>query len=85
MIKDVLKGISQGKTLAEIAEELNMEYSALMGMIEQLIKMGYIIAVDRNPKELAFCKTCALYKVCSKKGPKIYYLTDKGKRAINLN
>ncbi len=82
MIKDVLRGISQGKTLAQIAEELNMEYSALMGMIEHLIKMGYIIAVDRKPQEISACKTCPLYKVCSKNGPKIYYLTEKGKRAI---
>ena len=82
MIKDVLRGISEGKTLAQIAEEMNMEYSALMGMIEHLIKMGYIIAVDRKPQELSACKTCPLYKVCSKNGPKIYYLTEKGKKAI---
>ncbi len=82
MIKDVLRGISQGKTLAQIAEELNMEYSALMSMIKHLIKMGYIIGVDRKPQELSACKTCPLYKVCSKNGPKIYYLTEKGKRAI---
>ncbi|EDY35101.1 hypothetical protein ABOONEI_2643 [Aciduliprofundum boonei T469] len=82
MIKDVLRGIYQGKSIAQIAEELNMEYSALMSMIEHLIKMGYILAADRKPQELGPCKTCPLYKVCSQNGPKIYYLTEKGKRAI---
>ncbi|AGB04496.1 FeoC like transcriptional regulator [Aciduliprofundum sp. MAR08-339] len=82
MIKEVLRGIDSGKTLAEIAEELNMEYSALLGMVEHLEKMGYLHSSERSGDMLLMCKTCALYRVCSKHGPKIYYLTEKGKRAI---
>ncbi len=82
MMKDVLRGIAQGKTLSEIAEELNMEYSALLGLVEHLVKMGYLKTAERGGSELAICKTCALYKICSKKGPKLYYLTEKGRRAI---
>jgi len=81
MIKEVLRKIQEGKTLAEISQEMNMEYSALMGLVEHLIKMGYLEAIDRKNEDILVCKACPLFDVCSKKGLKIYYLTEKGKRA----
>ena len=84
MIKDVLRRIYAGETLAEIAEALQMEPEALMGMVEHLVKMGYLEERKRSPEESAGCRTCPLYKVCSQKELKIYYLTDKGKRLIGV-
>ncbi len=81
MIKEVLRKIGEGKTLAEISKEMDMEYSALMGLVEHLVKMGYLTTRDRGDEEIGICKSCPLFEICSKKGPKVYYLTEKGERA----
>jgi len=81
MIREVLKKIQAGKTLAEISKDMGMEYSALLGLVEHLVKMGYLETRERRKDEISVCKTCPLFELCSKKGPKIYYLTEKGKRA----
>ncbi len=81
MIKEILRKIEEGKTLAEISEEMNMEYSALIGLVEHLVKMGYLTTRDRGKEEIRTCKSCPLFEICSKKGPKVYYLTEKGKKA----
>ena len=83
MIKDVLKLLSEGKTIYEIANIMDMEYSAVMGMIEHMVNMGYLKVQERNENEVALCKTCPLFKVCSKKGLKIYSLTDKALKMIS--
>jgi len=85
MMKDVLLKISEGKTIAEIAEELNMEYSAAIGIIEHLVKLGYLEERKRSDEESRICKSCPLYKVCSKKEFKIYYLTEKGRKLLRID
>jgi len=82
MIKEVLRKIGEGKTLAEISKEMNMEYSALLGLVEHLVKMGYLETRDRQGEEIKVCKSCPLFEICSKEGAKIYYLTEKGKRVV---
>ncbi len=78
MIKGVLREICKGKTLAEIAEDLGMEYTALIAMLEHLVKMGYL---EKGKKEnTGLCASCPLQKVCSKRNYTVYFLTDKGKK-----
>ncbi len=84
MIKEVLQRIYNGETLAEIAESLKMEVGALMGMVEHLVKMGYLEERKRTPEESIGCRTCPLYRVCSKKELRVYYLTDKGRKLIGV-
>ena len=84
MMKNVLKRIGEGKTIVEIAEELNMEYSAVMGIIEHLVKLGYLKERKRDEEERKFCRSCPLFQVCSKKELKIYYLTEKGRRLVGM-
>jgi hypothetical protein len=83
MIKEVLVRIHRGETLAEIERELGMEHSALLGMLDRMVKMGLLEMRERKPEEQGVCKTCPLREVCGKNGPKVYYLTEKGLRAIN--
>lgn len=80
MMKNILKRIGEGKTIVEIAKELNMEYSTVMGIIEHLVKLGYL--EERKGNERKFCRSCPLFKLCSKKEFKIYYLTEKGRRLV---
>ena len=83
MIREVLRRIGEGKTLAEIEEELGMEHSALTGMLEHLARMGYVEIRDRKEGETGVCSSCPLREVCRKNGAKVYYLTERGRRAIN--
>ena len=83
MLKEILLMISQGKTLAEIEREMNVEHSALLGMLETLVRMGYLEVRERNAEEMDVCSSCPLREVCGRNGPKIYLLTERGRRAIN--
>ncbi len=83
MIRDVLIRIHRGETLAQIEDELGMEHSALLGMLDRMVKMGLLEVRERTAGEQGVCKTCPLREVCGKNGPKVYYLTEKGLRAIN--
>ncbi len=85
MMKDVLLKIAQGKTIAEIANELNMDYSAVLGIIEHLVKLGYLEERKRTQEEAKICRSCPLFKVCSKRELRFFYLTEKGKRALRMN
>ena len=82
MIKKILNLVAQGRTIYEISQIMDMEYSAVMGMLEHLVKMGYLEERKRNEKEMSFCASCKMYKKCSKKELKIYYLTERGKKLI---
>ena len=83
MIKRALREICEGKTIAEIAEDLGMEYSALIAMLEHLVKMGYLI---KGKKEnTGPCASCPLQNVCSRRNYTVYFLTDKGKKLVNVN
>ena len=80
MIKKVLRGICEGKTLAEISEEMDMEYSALIAMLEHMVKMGYLVRGKKENNEI--CSTCPLQKVCSERSYTVYFLTEKGKKLV---
>ena len=60
MIKEILRKIQAGKTLAEISEEMSMEYSALLALLEHLVKIGYLETRERVDDEVEACKTCPL-------------------------
>ncbi len=78
MIKKVLKMLCEGKTLAEISELMGMEYSALIGMLEHMVKMGYLVRGKKQ--DMGKCSSCPLRKVCSQRNYVVYYLTEKGKK-----
>ena len=78
MIKRVLRGICKGKTLAEISNEMGMEYSALISMLEHLVKMGYLTKGKKENNTM--CASCPLQKVCAQRNYTVYFLTDKGKK-----
>ena len=82
MIRKVLELINDGKTIYEISVVLDMDYSAVVGMIEHLIKLGYLEEEKRNNLEIKMCSNCPLREFCSKKGFKRYYLTEKGHKVI---
>ncbi len=85
MMKKIIKRIWEGRTIAQISEELNMEYSAVMGIIEHLVKLGYLEERKRNDEEAKICRSCPLFRVCSKRELKIYYLTEKGRKLLGVN
>ncbi len=78
MIKKVLERICAGWTLAEISQNLNMEYSALISMLEHLVKLGYLTKGTKT--DTGTCKTCPLREHCSERNYTIYFLTDKGRK-----
>ncbi len=82
MIKKLLRLINEGKTIYEIARILNMDYSAVDGMIKHLLKLGYLEERKRESKEMLFCSKCPLRKFCADKGFRVYYLTEKGKKIV---
>ncbi len=58
--------------------ELNMEYSALIAMMENMVRMGYLTHGEK--KDVGACKTCPLNEICSKRNYKVFFLTDKGRK-----
>ncbi len=68
----------EGKTIAEIAEELKMEPSALIAMMENMVRMGYLTHGERENRGV--CSTCPLNKICSKRNYRVFFLTEKGRR-----
>lgn len=84
MIKKLLELIKEGKTIYEISQVLDMDYSAVVGMIEHLVKLGYLKEEKRNNVELKMCSKCPLRNFCSKRGFKSYYLTEKGRRVLGI-
>ena len=79
-IKRVLELISEGKTLHEISKSLDMEYDALIAMLEHLVEMGYLSHGTQESQ--GRCRTCPLNKVCASRNYRIYFLTEKGKKLI---
>jgi len=82
MIRKLLELIKEGKTIYEISEILDMDYSAVSGMIEHLVKLGYLKEEKRKDVELKMCSKCPLHNFCFKKGFKRYYLSEKGQKVI---
>ena len=82
MIRKLLEMIKEGKTIYEISRILDMDYSAVVGMIEHLVKLGYLKEEERDKIEIKMCSKCPLRNFCSKKGFKKYYLTERGYRVI---
>lgn len=82
MIKKVLTLLSEGKTIYEISQIMDMDYSAVMGLLEHLVKLGYLEERKRDENETSLCRSCPLYKICSKKSLKIYYLTERGRKIV---
>ncbi len=89
MIKKVLELIYAGKTIPEIEKELKMEHSALMGMLEHMVKLGYLsrempaASCERN--DASICARCPLKKVCVRMDTVIYTITPKGINLLKRN
>ena len=75
--RELLKKISEGKTLDSIAKELDMRESTLHARVDSFIHQGYIAEIKYDSS----CSMCPLN--CNSKsscdsGIKAYAVTDKG-------
>lgn len=81
-IKEVLLKISEGKTIAAIAKELDMREATLRAMIEFMVERGYLKEFESG----GGCAGCPINRKCKehalKGNLKIYALTGKGKEYI---
>jgi hypothetical protein len=77
-----------GMSLRDMSRELEIERSALEDRMNSLVRSGYI-------KEISFtaecgskkCKDCPMTSSCDSDQdlfPKVFELTDKGRRALNM-
>ncbi len=89
MIKRVLELIHAGKTIPEIEEELKMEHSALVGMLEHMVKLGYLSRETPSPScernDASICARCPLKKICVRINAVIYTITPKGMNLLKRN
>ena len=88
MMVEILTMISEGgRSIRDMARELNIERESLEFRLDSLKKSGYI-------RELKFmaecsvgrCNDCPMRKTCSDDThpiPRVYELTEKGKRVLD--
>jgi hypothetical protein len=80
--KEILSRIREGNTIDNLAEELDMNKSTLLAMIEFMIDEGYLEKISRHGRS-----TCPLSSKCSAKfddsTARMYVLTLKGEKFIS--
>jgi len=86
MIRDILLMVSGGgRTLESMAKDLGIPGDNLRQRFMELELMGYIKKLDpKDSCDSRSCSGCPVSRSCSGEGayPKMYELTDKGKRVI---
>jgi hypothetical protein len=79
-MKEVLLRIRNGNTIDNLAEELDMNKSTLLAMIDFMADEGYLEKIPQYG-----CSTCPLSKCPAKcyGSTKMYALTSKGEKFIS--
>ncbi|MFD3158603.1 FeoC-like transcriptional regulator [Haloimpatiens sp. FM7330] len=71
---------------SKIADELRISISMLNGLLDQLIRMKYIVKVNMADKCSGNCKSCSSCSCCSSNsGIEFWKITDKGKNTLEEN
>ena len=85
MLKNILKEIYSFKIFSkpDISKNLNISEDMIDNGIGELIRMGYIIEEMGSPICENKCKSCA-YSRCSTIPVKMFTLSDKGKKLLEI-
>ena len=81
MLDQLLQNLAQGgaHSYADLTRALGVSEELLQQMIEDLVRMGYLKAVDGNCQEN--CQDCSVAGVCAVGGRgQLWSLTEKGGR-----
>lgn len=84
MLKYVLKEIDRAKMFSKssIGKHLNISEDMVEDLVNQLIKMGYVIEDLGSPTCEHKCSGCSISS-CNTIPIKMYGVTDKGKKLLN--
>lgn len=84
MLKYVLKEIDSGQIFskASIGKHLNISVDMVDDLVNQLIKMGYVMEDLGSPTCQHKCSGCSISS-CNTIPIKMYWVTDKGKKYLN--
>lgn len=84
MLKELLReiGLAKAFSISLLAKNLNITEAMVEDMIEQLIRMGYLIEDLGSPSCATACGSCAFARSCNFNPVNFYQLSDKGKKLI---
>jgi predicted transcriptional regulator len=88
MMMEILQLIQRGGlSLRDMSHELDIERRALEDRIDSLVRSGYVKEMKFSGEcDLKKCKNCPMTSSCGNDQdylPKIFELTDKGRRALH--
>ena len=86
MLKGILNKIYTAEVFSKpnISKELNISEEMLESGVEQLVRMGYVSEDMGSPTCESKCSSCA-YSRCTTIPIRMFTVTNKGKKLLNIN
>lgn len=86
MLKDILNLINETSLYSDayISKKLNIRKDVANDMVENLIRMGYLIEDLGSPSCETSCSKCAYARSCNTTPVKTFTISSKGRKLLEI-